>query len=89
MKKIIFLFAALYTFTISAHAAFPEKDITLIVPWSAGGGTDTIARALALPRVELPRPERSEEGSKFRVSPSLNEPLVSWKRNCAALSMCE
>lgn len=25
---------------------FPNKDLTLIVPWSAGGGTDTIARAL-------------------------------------------
>lgn len=25
---------------------YPEKDLTLIVPWSAGGGTDTIARAL-------------------------------------------
>lgn len=25
---------------------FPAKDITLIVPWAAGGGTDTIARAL-------------------------------------------
>jgi tripartite-type tricarboxylate transporter receptor subunit TctC len=25
---------------------FPQKDLTLIVPWSAGGGTDTIARAL-------------------------------------------
>jgi tripartite-type tricarboxylate transporter receptor subunit TctC len=31
----------------SAIAAdFPEKDITMICPWSAGGGTDTLARAL-------------------------------------------
>ena len=29
-----------------SSASFPEKDLTLIVPWSAGGGTDTIARAL-------------------------------------------
>ncbi|UCF84322.1 MAG: tripartite tricarboxylate transporter substrate binding protein [Desulfobacteraceae bacterium] len=27
-------------------AGFPAKDITLICPWSAGGGTDTISRAL-------------------------------------------
>lgn len=27
-------------------ADFPAKDITLICPWSAGGGTDTISRAL-------------------------------------------
>ena len=27
-------------------ADFPSKDITLICPWSAGGGTDTISRAL-------------------------------------------
>lgn len=46
MKKIILLFTAVFAFTSSAFAAFPEKDITLIVPWSAGGGTDTIARAL-------------------------------------------
>ncbi|WP_417243801.1 Bug family tripartite tricarboxylate transporter substrate binding protein [Celeribacter sp.] len=25
---------------------YPAKDVTLIVPWSAGGGTDTIARSL-------------------------------------------
>ncbi|MBW2149358.1 MAG: tripartite tricarboxylate transporter substrate binding protein [Deltaproteobacteria bacterium] len=30
-----------------AHAAkFPSKDIKLIVPWSAGGGTDFVGRAL-------------------------------------------
>jgi len=47
MKIFLFLFAALFAFATPATADFPEKDITLIVPWSAGGGTDTIARALA------------------------------------------
>lgn len=28
-------------------ASFPDKDITLVVPWAAGGGTDTLARTLA------------------------------------------
>ena len=27
-------------------ADFPAKDITLVCPWSAGGGTDTLSRAL-------------------------------------------
>lgn len=31
----------------AAQAAdYPAKDVTMIVPWSAGGGTDTIARSL-------------------------------------------
>ena len=47
MKKMKILLIALLTFSLNAFAAYPEKDITLIVPWSAGGGTDTIARALA------------------------------------------
>jgi tripartite-type tricarboxylate transporter receptor subunit TctC len=31
----------------AALAAYPEKEITIIVPWAAGGGTDLIARFLA------------------------------------------
>jgi tripartite-type tricarboxylate transporter receptor subunit TctC len=31
----------------SAHAAWPERPLTLIVPWGAGGGTDATARIIA------------------------------------------
>ncbi|KAA8996402.1 tripartite tricarboxylate transporter substrate binding protein [Affinibrenneria salicis] len=31
----------------SAFAAWPEKPITIIVPWGAGGNTDTVARLVA------------------------------------------
>jgi tripartite-type tricarboxylate transporter receptor subunit TctC len=31
-----------------ARAAFPERPITLIVPWAAGGGTDAVARQVAM-----------------------------------------
>ncbi len=34
-------------FAGSAQAAFPERPITLIVPWAAGGGTDAVARQIA------------------------------------------
>ena len=30
----------------NAHAAFPDRPITFIVPWAAGGGTDAIARMI-------------------------------------------
>ena len=41
---IVTLFAL--TASLGAAADYPEKDITMIVPWSAGGGTDTISRTL-------------------------------------------
>ncbi|WP_386695819.1 tripartite tricarboxylate transporter substrate binding protein [Lonepinella sp. MS14435] len=34
-------------FSASAFANYPEKPITIIVPWAAGGNTDTIARLVA------------------------------------------
>lgn len=32
---------------VPSQAAWPERPIELIVPWGAGGGTDTVARMLA------------------------------------------
>jgi tripartite-type tricarboxylate transporter receptor subunit TctC len=34
-------------FAVSAEAAYPERPLTLIVPWGAGGGTDATGRIVA------------------------------------------
>ncbi len=46
------LIAAFCATALSAQAAYPEKPVRLIVPLSAGGGMDTIARAVASPLAE-------------------------------------
>ena len=45
--RVAALAAALFSYFPEARAAFPERPITLIVPWAAGGGTDAIARQIA------------------------------------------
>jgi tripartite-type tricarboxylate transporter receptor subunit TctC len=50
-QKVTFLCVTILTLAllvppIPVQAAFPERDITLVVPWAAGGGTDTLARTL-------------------------------------------
>lgn len=48
--------AALLT-AFGAQAAFPDRPITMIVPWGAGGGTDATARIIAsLMEKELGQP---------------------------------
>ena len=50
-KRRILLSAALVVafclISAGALAAWPERPITVICPWGAGGGTDTVVRALA------------------------------------------
>ncbi|MDV7398035.1 hypothetical protein RZS08_41925, partial [Arthrospira platensis SPKY1] len=47
MKKLM-TFALAATMAVGAYAQnFPSKPITFIVPFAAGGPTDTVARQLA------------------------------------------
>lgn len=50
---VIFMFGLMVGLTAGSAWAgdYPDRTITLVVPWSAGGGTDTVARILA-PEVE-------------------------------------
>lgn len=41
------LFAATTTYASLAAAEYPERPITLVVPFTAGGGSDTLARIVA------------------------------------------
>ena len=46
-KRIATLALALLMSAGTAFAAFPDKEVTLIVPWGAGGPTDIAARSFA------------------------------------------
>jgi tripartite-type tricarboxylate transporter receptor subunit TctC len=47
LKRLTATTAILVISAGAAMAEFPERPITLIVPWAAGGGTDAVARVLA------------------------------------------
>src|SRR3954464_12360006 len=52
LKKTLIGLALAAAATMSAFAAYPEKTVTMIVPFPPGGSTDAIARVLAQ---ELPK----------------------------------
>ena len=51
MKKLIAAFAATAAFALASYGAdaagYPERSITIVVPFSAGGPTDTVTRLVA------------------------------------------
>src|SRR4029079_383922 len=56
IQRALVAFAAALYVTV-AVAAYPERPITLIVPWGAGGGTDATARIIGtLMEKELGQP---------------------------------
>ena len=55
MRRLSFvgLLLSWMVFSVVVSASYPERPITIICPWAAGGGTDRIARALAVELSEL------------------------------------
>lgn len=47
MTRMLAAAACVAALAGTAEAAYPERPITLIVPWAAGGGTDAIGRMIA------------------------------------------
>lgn len=47
LKRIGLAAAVLAASVLTAQAEYPDRPVTLIVPWAAGGGTDAVARLIA------------------------------------------
>jgi tripartite-type tricarboxylate transporter receptor subunit TctC len=57
LKTLAVAVVSLVSFAEHAQAAYPERPVTLIVPWAAGGGTDATARIIgSLLEKELGQP---------------------------------
>ena len=48
MKKLLIALSCALSLSAFAQAAWPDKPVTIVVPFPAGGSTDMVARAIAL-----------------------------------------
>jgi tripartite-type tricarboxylate transporter receptor subunit TctC len=80
---LVVLFVAIGAGNAFGASSFPEKPITVVVAYSAGGGSDIFARMLAS-SVEkdklLPKPlvVENKPGSATVTSPAKGRILTSW-----------
>ena len=85
---LVFLMIGWVCCPIHGQAAdFPNKPITLIVPYPAGGATDLVIRPLAEAAKEIPRPTRHRGESK-RGRRSCRSRKHRWKETRWIPSLC-
>jgi glycosyltransferase involved in cell wall biosynthesis len=75
-------FAIALPFAGPVQAQYPERPITIVVPWGAGGGTDATARIIAtLLEEDLGQPHRRVVVGRQLTSRGLREIVASnWSR---------
>lgn len=90
MKALISLFAAVVMLCpIAAQAqGYPDRTVKIVVPYPAGGGTDTVARSIAQrlsdawrqPVVVENRPGAAGGNSRQEFAASLRKEGAHWAR---------
>ena len=64
MAAMVLLAGAALSIAPVQAASYPTKQIELVVPYAAGGGTDLVARAFAASRLSQIRHDSSDDNRR-------------------------